>query len=481
MVRVVLFSLFVGVTFGAIPATAVWELRTGGSVNNAGCYSAAGGGVDYTQQDAAQYTYSDLVLVTTTTVSSASHPFTNADVGNCLRITTSTLGWIPGIYYIQSQSAGIATLDRVAGAMGSTGGTFFVGGAISLPTAMMNFVVNGNTVWFRSGTYTVNAVSNLAAGGGAGKVTISGYGSTRGDNGTATWTTATNNVHLLGITGNTKGVELRQLTMSNSTTGNNKGNCIGFSENTVELFYIHDMIFSGCRSAINQTAASSFARYFIENVEITGSYNSGIIISRQANLWVNNSYIHNNGSAPGGEDGIDVSGNFLHYVVLTNVVLSNNQRHGFTLASNSGLGSFTFQNVVFSGNGSAGLFQSDTVNTSSAWFYNCVFWGNGTYGIQWNGTLPPLMAAQRNNAFGGNGSGAYVNFPAGPGEVTLTANPFVSSSNFSPNETAGGGAALRGMGFPGSTLYGTGYPDIGALQSQAGSSGGGTRVYGSAQ
>ena len=55
--------------------------------------------------------------------------------------------------------------------------------------------------------------------------------------------------------------------------------------------------------------------------------------------------------------------------------------------------------------------------------------------------------------------------------MNLTANPFVGGSNFALNSTSGGGAALKAKGFPGITPAGTGYADIGALQSQ-GSAGG---------
>jgi hypothetical protein len=52
-------------------------------------------------------------------------------------------------------------------------------------------------------------------------------------------------------------------------------------------------------------------------------------------------------------------------------------------------------------------------------------------------------------------------------DVSLSVSPFVSSSNFALNSTGGGGAALKAAGFPGVSPAGTGYLDIGALQSQA--------------
>lgn len=62
----------------------------------------------------------DLTLVSATTVSSAMHPFTSADLGRGLQIPSLPvqLGWFPGLYRIDSVAGGIATLDRAIGAYG---------------------------------------------------------------------------------------------------------------------------------------------------------------------------------------------------------------------------------------------------------------------------------------------------------------------------------------------------------------------------
>jgi hypothetical protein len=79
-----------------------------------------------------------------------------------------------------------------------------------------------------------------------------------------------------------------------------------------------------------------------------------------------------------------------------------------------------------------------------------------------------------NNAFFGNTSGARNNITARPGDVTLSGNPFKNSAgnDFALNALAG--AALKAAGIPGVlAVGGTGYLDIGALQHQESSSGGG--------
>jgi hypothetical protein len=97
---------------------------------------------------------------------------------------------------------------------------------------------------------------------------------------------------------------------------------------------------------------------------------------------------------------------------------------------------------------------------------NCVFYGNpGTAVVGFS--LSPTNAS-RCNAFGNNGSNGWA---GSQGDVTLTADPFVSGStgNFALNATSGGGAALKAAGLPANI-------DIGATQSSTGGGGGGNVV-----
>jgi hypothetical protein len=86
------------------------------------------------------------------------------------------------------------------------------------------------------------------------------------------------------------------------------------------------------------------------------------------------------------------------------------------------------------------------------------------------------------NCAGGGNAADYdaADFPADSveGFVTLTADPFTDAANgdFTLNSTAGGGAELRGAGWPSALpgLSGTSHPDIGAYQSQVGGGSGGS-------
>ncbi len=195
----------------AITSTAVWELRTtatAGNVNG-GFYKPGASGVDYSQQNAAQYP-----LTGGTSVGAGSdilHASAAADmVGNGIHVisgTNATAGW----YEIISVSVGVSiTVDRAvttgvgASIVANVGGGLSDGSASPLTTA----VVAGNTVYIKAGTYTVAGATNWNWGALAGTTSLQchviGYNSTHGDNptgsnrpqvnfGTGVFLTGTNN------------------------------------------------------------------------------------------------------------------------------------------------------------------------------------------------------------------------------------------------------------------------------------------------
>ena len=167
----------------AFPATLVWEYRTTGNNLNAGIFDPSLGGVDYSQQDAAQVAFTDLVIgATNTQLTSVATPFTDAMVGNGIAVASGT-GFTVQLAYIISVAAGVATMDRPMGTAGSTGGVGKLGGGLALPTdAILETVVAGNIVWIKSGTYTLTSAIALAIDGTATlPVQVIGYNTTRGD------------------------------------------------------------------------------------------------------------------------------------------------------------------------------------------------------------------------------------------------------------------------------------------------------------
>ncbi len=122
-------------------------------------------GIDYSQQDTAQATNTNITCTAgSTTVTSAAAPFTRMMVGNIIHFTALTgTGAITGWYEIATfTDASNVVLDRTPtnGVNNITAGTFYVGGAgrfNGLEDAFLEMIPAASTVWMKSGAYTVSA------------------------------------------------------------------------------------------------------------------------------------------------------------------------------------------------------------------------------------------------------------------------------------------------------------------------------------
>lgn len=147
-------------------------------------------GIDYSQGTAAIINNTDLACpdgdAAAPTVTSAGSPFGVNHVGNLIHITAGT-GYTASWYEIVSVSGTTATLDRAIGTDGAkTNGTFYVGGAFSMNSALdddfFESKVAGNRVFFKSGTFTAGeAISISVAATDQLPVVFEGYNTLRGD------------------------------------------------------------------------------------------------------------------------------------------------------------------------------------------------------------------------------------------------------------------------------------------------------------
>ena len=238
-----------------------WDIRTTGAATNGSGFidSNPGTSVDYSQQDAAQLSLTDLASDGSGTgISSVTGGFTAAMEGNCMYIAGS--GWTTGWYQITAYTdPNTITIDRNAGAS-QTGGTGNVGGAW-LPnqtdaTAFFSTVNKGqyNTCYWKSGTYT---------GTWSGQWTVSasycrwrGYDTTHGDRPILDdrpfieFGNTGGNLYWSGIGGRSDNMRIN----SSYTSGSNDGVIIGGS------YHIQ----SNCkctRSGYNGAAAINFSSY----------------------------------------------------------------------------------------------------------------------------------------------------------------------------------------------------------------------------
>ena len=227
---------------------------------------------------------------------------------------------------------------------------------------------------------------------------------------------------------------------------------------------------------------------YLDNTEITnwlyamfGSSSSGTMQT----VVVNNSYIHGNAYGLSDYNGsANQGGNPFVWISRNSVWDSNGYGMYMSSSTPTPQAYIITSNSVFSNSTHDGINSQvgyHAINTLGL-FSNDIFYGNGGYGVNitQNGVCPagvPGVSGSGNSAMilynngtGSNTSGAYNSCLTSINDVALSASPFVSSSNFALNSTAGGGAALKAAGFPGVTSFGTGSAAIGPLQPASSSS-----------
>lgn len=161
----------------AIPSAAVFEWRSTGTATAGGFYNPSGAspGTDYSQQNSPQVSVTDAVANGTTTVTSATAGFSSAHNRNGV--------YINGAWYEITAVTNSTTIVVDRTITSASGLTLNVGGAMDHPATAASAYVAGNTAHFKSGTYlhgtTANASGgrlNLAVG-----ISVYGYTTTRGD------------------------------------------------------------------------------------------------------------------------------------------------------------------------------------------------------------------------------------------------------------------------------------------------------------
>lgn len=460
---VVALLLLIGFRLGAaLPSTIVWEVRPGvGSNSNGGGFDSAetGVGTDYSQQNSAQYNFTDLATASTTTVTSASHSFVTADVGNIIHISAGT-GYTTGWYEITSVSGGAATLDRSPGAMGLSGGTWFEGGALLTLQQMNTNAVAGNSAWVKatatisqSATESINFTSPSANE----YTQVAGYTSTRGDGGQVTVTAAS------GVNGPVIAWAVTGMFANFIINCNAQTNAKGFDLTAVGAMGMN---------ILSENCSSSYGLQFGADGEkcirctvtgtATGLEGSFFISSTGTNALCVQCVAYAN-AVPGF---VQTESNFtcLQCISANNTGATTD---GFQLIVTTG--SFVLLDSVAYGNGRDGLRFTGT-GAGTATVTNTVFYGNTGYGVNYSTTgLNAAGSAGINyNAYGGNTSGARNGgVLAGGNDVTLSSDPFVAGASENFALSAGGILAIGTAGYPGAlAVGGTGFQPIGALVPQ---------------
>ena len=486
----VFWNLLVSVAFipatparaALLPATTFYVDGSAGNDTNGGCFTIGATGTNFVL-NAGAYNFTNLASTSGTTnpsiVTSASHNFVAADVGNCLHVTAGT-SWLPGFYRIVSVATNAATLDRaVASSASVTNGTFFVGGALQtiVATVAISSRVASQQIFVKaSATYTITqdivlstAVSPTTT---APPNQLVGYTTTPGDGGKASITLSTN-TGLTAINGSgIIGWYIRNFIINCSTLGTSTG--ITVDDNSM----IQNVKVSNCTTA-NITTVNNVSGVTVMDSELTGCTSAcTATINANARTQILRNWIHDNAS-PGIKGGTPTTAFNLFSnntgassdcvgAIGTGQLILNNTFYKCGRDGIRGLGtslglSNHIRNNLFVSNVGAGI----TGASAPGWAAYPQYDGNAYFGNA--STRVNMDDTGTVNA--GNAAAPYTNVF----DVILTADPFTNAAggDFTLNNTAGGGKAARGTGTPGaiSAATGTGKIDFGAFQAATAAAG----------
>lgn len=473
MMRRFLLALLVAVPgWCALNPTAVWEVRpTNGNDNNGACYDAGvvSPGTDYSQQNAVQYNFTDLASTNgtnaTPSVTSVSHSFVAADVGNCLHVSAGT-NWTAGWYMITSVSTGAAVLDRACGTAASlSGGTWFEGGALKTLSQAGTNQKGGNQIWVKAeSTITITSTQTFSVtAANAYFEFLQGYTSTRGDGGSVTvqqtaGTSDSININSSGMLianfivdcnsqANSGGIHLT----NTSTAGYNitAENCIGTGGNGPGI------VLSGARTMCIKCVVTT-----------TGSLTSAAILLSGSGATCQYCVAYANQTI-----GISLGGAITGTMCLRCISANNTgaSSAGFSGINPDQINAMIYSSVAYGNGGDGFAFSTSTGGAGFIAMNDNIAFANGGVGFHFTttgGSLPATPSLIDFNAYGSNTSGNLSGLSAGPHDVPLVGcDPFVNGAGNNFALSPCGITNLGGKGYPGALpVGGTGGLDIGALQ-----------------
>ncbi len=431
----------------ALSASTVWEIRpTVGAATNGGAFVTGASGTDFSQQNAAQYSLTGLSTSAANAVILSASAAADM-VGNIIRINAGT-NFLTGWYQILSVVVGVSiTVDRTCTSAAGASGTAKIGGALdSIATLVGPFTVAGMTAWEKAtGTDSIGSAVTFAQANGLRSV-VSGYTTTRGDGGKATIQASAGSFVMITIPVS-NAVVFQNFIIDGNAQTSSTGVVIDGNGPLMQNCKIMNCTDRGIRYAANSQVAQ------VNACEVTACL---VGIDGQRGIYMN-CWVH-------ACTGTGVQGSYDGAIFL-NCIISDN-----TGATTDGalVNAAAVQTAVIGctiyGNGRDGI-RVTGGNVAAVPIFNNVSYGNTGKDINNLGAAGQLIF-ENYNAFV-----TSTNVTAGPNDVTLSADPFVAkaSNNFALNQTAGGGAACRDVGYPGvfPGAATTAYLDIGAAQTSS--------------
>lgn len=263
----------------AIADETVWEVRAGdGDDTNGGGFVRGASGTDYSQQDAAQASPTDLAIDATdsTIITSTTLGSDDGLVGNLINVTAGT-GFTTGRYEILSHSGGQYTLDRSCGTTSSTGGSGKVGGALATLSEAASAAAEYNHA-FCTGTFTETLTMQQR------NTVWIGYSSSRTDGGYATIDAESTRANCIHPGANKVTCQFLNWICEDATSHGIEGN---------DKWCLHNVVVRNCGDrGINGTQGN-----LLTACEAYGNTNEGMLVANNDYGSASGCYSHDNGGA----------------------------------------------------------------------------------------------------------------------------------------------------------------------------------------
>jgi len=483
LIAVLLLAIFPGYAASLSP-TVGWNVtnNANGNASNGGGFdpSVSAPGTNLSLSNPVSFT--DLIC-TGTTCTSTTLAFSAASNGNLLNITDGT-GCTTGRHEILSVTGSTATFNDSIGT-GTCSGVAY--GALDTWAHAEAAVNNaGQIIWIQC-TGTPYIITSGITGASVAEHWVWGYQNTWNDQANVSWA----NRCWTSIQSNTAGMNI--FTVAGGETVQLDGLELRASGSTFNQYAIGSgglgLELKNCKLIGNDVATTVGIDEFGANisVEVDNSeishWGYGLFTGNGVQWWTvrHGSYIHHNSYAGIGDAGFLAGFSFL--VTSTNAIWDSNGYCVYISSSSSAPERIDFDHSVCSNsthdgiNNQTGHINNKNINA----FTNSIFYGNAGYAITqpgcFSGPQGVFGEPAYNNATGSNGSGPY-NCITSPNDVALGAcNPFTNAAggDFTLSDCAK--AVLAAKGYPGATITGTGYGDIGPFQTKAATGGSSPHAY----
>lgn len=437
-----------------LPDTTVWEARATGNDNNGGAFITGASGTDYSKQNAPQYALTGVTSSGSgdTILSALAASDMVGNVGQVISGSNFNTGWFPILSVVVGVSITFDTNNAGSHICSGTGssGVINIGGGLATFTQLIT-AINWNQTAYLKGTFTLTTALALTlfidSTHGQFPIKFIGYTTTRGDNGRATITTATNSADLLHFNF-ASGYEFHNIDFSSTAGTPGDGLVAASSQNSGNILLVNCLV-HGFHIGIkgDWQTVFSFGSIVLFKSAVYSCTNVGILNDGLTILLA--SYVHDNVS-----DGIKMGSNTgapVGIILVWRSVIKSNGGKGINdTFEQGGGGGGRFPVIIESDilNNTGDGIDTGTNTSTALILINSIVDGNGVFGF--NAAAKWALQLIASVAWRNNTSGDVNNAIKSSTDVTLTGDPFTNRSgdDFTLNSTSGAGQACKAIGEP---------------------------------